>query len=541
MFKKSYILFLVVLLSSFSAPPIWGRCPEGGEGLPLQWRGLMLDVSRHYMPIEYIYKEVDAMEHFGLNTLHLHLTDAAGWRIEIKSRPRLTDVGAWRTSWDWEEWWNGNRAYSDKDHGFGGYYTQDQLRDLVAYAQKKGIQIVPEIEFPGHSEETVAAYPEVGFNHAELDMQKPETYQLMRDVLSEVAQIFPSPYMHVGGDEAATQNNIQPEGMRRVKEIVDSLGKKMVVWDEALTDEPRDSDMIIMVWRGIDTARKAAQLGHKVILSPGKWCYLDKSQEDISCGHKTQGGFLSVDKVYTLPDPFETPEEKAHLLGVQGNLWTEYVEDHNRAEYMIWPREVAIAELGLNGLDAPRDAEAFHKKALEATEWLHQNGINAFDLANASGDHELPLGFTDKALEIKTITYNHRYNDSYKGYGDGTLADGKAGSFDFGDGWLGFIGAEGMDITLDLGKTKKVKAISADFLQTVGPQIYYPYTMQILTSKDGIEYTPLSNTTYEEDYCKTDGAKSFSWNGKCKARFIRIKALPGEKQGWIFCDEVQAK
>lgn len=508
---------------------------------PLEWRGLMIDVSRHYMPIEYLYKEVDAMEHFGLNKLHLHLTDAAGWRIEIKSRPRLCDVGAWRSHARWEDWAENGCKYSNKENGFGGYYTQDELRALVEYAAKKGIDVIPEIEFPGHSEETVAAYPEVGYNNAELDMQKPETYALMRDVLTEVAQVFPTKYMHVGGDEAATQHDIQPEGMRHIKAIVDSLGKRMIVWDEALTDEPRDSDMIIMVWRGIDTARKAAQLGHDVILSPGKWCYLDKAQEDIAHDLKSQGGHLSVDKIYTMPNPFVTDAEKKHLLGVQGNLWTEYVETPQRAEYMIWPRAIAIAELGLNGLDAPRNQKEFHKKALEGVKWLRANGYNALDLANATGDHTLPKVLNGKSKKIAGVTYNHKYSDSYKGDGDMTLFDQKAGSYDFGEGWLGFIGAEGMDITIDLGKIQKVTSISADFLQTVGPQIYFPDSFCIEVSMNGNDYIPYHNLTNSADYTAQDGGKVYTGSGKCKARYIHIKALPGEKQGWIFCDEIAIK
>ncbi len=187
---------------------------------PYEWRGMMIDVSRHFMPIEYLYKEIDAMQMVGLNRLHLHLTDAAGWRMEIKSRPRLTDIGAWRTAANWQEWWDGDRKYSDSAHGFGGYYTQKELRRLVKYAKKKGIIIVPEIEFPAHSEEAVAAYPEIGFNHAEMDMKKEEAYRFMEDVLREVADVFPSEYLHIGGDEASTQQDIQPEGMRRVRDIV---------------------------------------------------------------------------------------------------------------------------------------------------------------------------------------------------------------------------------------------------------------------------------------------------------------------------------
>lgn len=242
-----------------------------------------------------------------------------------------------------------------------------------------------------------------------------------------------------------------------------------------------------------------------------------------------------------MPNPFVTDAEKSHLLGVQGNLWTEYVETPQRAEYMIWPRALAIAELGLNGLDAPRDAEAFHKKALKAVEWLHAHGYNPLDLANAKGDHSLPECFNGKSKDIASVTYNHKYSDSYKGNGDMTLFDNKAGSYDFGDGWLGFIGKEGMDVVIDLGKSQKINSINADFLQIVGPQIYFPDSFIIEVSTNGTDYKPLHALNNMADYKAKDGGKPYSWNGKCKVRYVHIKALPGEKQGWIFCDEINIK
>ena len=324
------------------------RLQHAGE-YALPWRGIMIDVSRHFLPIKYLYKEVDAMAHFGLNRLHLHLTDDAGWRIEIKSRPKLTDIGAWRSAASWEDWRNGGQKYSDSVNGFGGYYSQEEMRQLVAYTAQRGIEIVPEIEFPSHSAEVIAAYPEVGNEKAEFDMLKPETYRLMRDVLEEVARIFPSQYLHVGGDEAATQHDIQPEGMRKIKQIIDSLGRKMVVWDEALTENPADSGMVIMVWRNISTAKRAAELGHEVILSPGKYCYFDKAQDCPATEPRAAGGYLPIDSVYGLPNPFvDRLSEK--LLGVQGNMWTERIGTPEYAEYMLWPRAFAIAELGREGL-----------------------------------------------------------------------------------------------------------------------------------------------------------------------------------------------
>ena len=247
---------------------------------------MMIDVSRHFVPLDELYREVDIMSHYGLNTLHLHLTDAAGWRMEIKAYPRLTEVGAWRTRQTWKEWWNKPekqdgqdlsyvRAYSDSKSGFGGYYTQDELKGLVKYAQAKGITIVPEIEFPGHSEEVCAAYPEVAFNHAEMNVSKEETYKFMETILKEVAEVFPSKYIHCGGDETATQKEQYAGAIRRMNSIVRGLGRKMVVWDEALSDSEADSSIVIMVWRNADIGKKALSLGHQVVMCPGSWCYLD--------------------------------------------------------------------------------------------------------------------------------------------------------------------------------------------------------------------------------------------------------------------------
>lgn len=514
---------------------------------PLAWRGVMIDVSRHFMPLEDVCRQIDAMEHFGLNKLHLHLTDAAGWRIEIKAYPRLTDTGAWRTVPDWKSWWNGERKYADAKSGFGGYYTQDELRELVSYARARGIEIVPEIEFPAHSEEVVASYPELGFNHAEMDMQNEEVYTFMRRVLEEVCSIFPSTYIHVGGDEAATQHEVQPLGMRRMKEVLDSLGRKMVVWDEALTDEPTDSGMVIMVWRNIDTARKAMQLGHDVILCPGKWCYLDKCQDDPMREPAAAGGYLPIDSVYALPDV--TKDETGlpvpyayHLLGVQANLWTEHIENVPYAEYMLWPRAFAIAELGRHGLSAPRDAMLFRQRALVATRWLRDTlGVNAFDLSHEIGERperQRPL----KCLSTHApVTYYLPYHEYYKAAGDHTLTDGLLGGWNNTDGrWQGFIRG-GMDVGIDLGKIRKIKSIECSFLQSIGPEIFMPYTLEIQLSQDGEKWYSCYECTdivsdQAEDY-KVLGWKS-DRRAHTKARYVRVKALVGPRRGWVFCDEI---
>lgn len=537
--KKYFVFILLSLSVTLSAQT------------PMQWRGIMIDVSRHFMPVEYLYKEVDALSYFGMNRLHLHLTDAAGWRLEIKSRPRLTDVGAWRTHQRWTDWWKGERKYSDSINGFGGFYTQQQMRDLVAYAEKKGVMIIPEIEFPAHSEEAVAAYPEIGFNHAEMDMKKEETYQFMRDVLTEVADIFPSPYLHVGGDEAATQNDIQPEGMRRVKEIVSSLGRRVIVWDEALTDNPDDYDMIIMVWRNIETARRALELGHDVILSPGKYCYLDKAQDAPVREPFAAGGYLPVDSVYMIPNPAKDYSGKGCLLGMQCNLWTEHVETPDYAEYMIWPRAYAVAELGKTGLTDDRDVKTFHKRAVQASKILRKRfKINAFDLKKEFGERNVKM---KSRYPVNKVIYNTNPGGSYQGSGERTLCDGRCGGWNNTDGrWQGFIG-RGMDVILDMGNDVKISSVIGDFMQSTGPEIFFPYSIEITVSSDLQNWKPVCNATYDELYAvRQEDYQQMGWGDKIKkqprksnetvsARYVRMRAMPGPKSGWIFCSEVSVQ
>lgn len=503
----------------------------------------MLDVSRHFMPLEDIRRQIDAMEHFGLNTLHLHLTDAAGWRMEIRSYPRLTSVGAWRTAPDWKTWWYGDRKYADAQTGHGGFYTQDELKQLVAYAHQRGVEIVPEIEFPAHSEEVVAAYPELGFNHAEMDMQSEKVYLFMRKVLEEVCQVFPSRYLHLGGDEAATQHDLQPTGMRRLKQIVDSLGRRMVVWDEALTDEPADSGMVIMVWRNIDTARKALDLGHDVILCPGKWCYLDKCQDDPTREPKAAGGYLPIDSVYALPNVLSTSGRK--VMGVQANVWTEHIENPRYAEYMLWPRAFAIAELGRTGLDAPRDVKTFHRKAIEATRWLQNElHVNAFPLYNEVGERPARQRPVKSLSRHCPVTYLLPYHSYYEAKGDVTLTDGECGGWNNTDGrWQGFIRG-GMDVVIDLGKSRKIASIEGDFLQSTGPEIFLPYTLEVMVSQDSINWTTLQSRS-EIESSRPEDYQLIGWKAmgqpKPHARYIRLRALTGPRQGWVFCDEIIVK
>lgn len=520
----------------------------------IEWRGVMIDVSRHFYPIEVLERQIDLMGNYGLNVLHLHLTDAAGWRLEIKKYPRLTDLGAWRTHQTWKEWWavrpratedtKGNEwftpAFSDSEKGFGGFYTQQQMRDLVAYAQERGITIVPEIEFPAHSEEVVAAYPWLGYNHAEMDMSKDSTYMFMADVLAEVAEIFPGPYIHVGGDESATQKGLQPEAMRRIQKTVEGLGKRMIVWDEGFTGNPADTAQIIMVWRNPDTATEAIRLGHEVIMCPSNWCYLDSYQDRPMGQPEAMGGYRPLSYIYEMPlDSALSAETTASgkLLGIQACIFTEYVPTPEVLEYQLWPRALAVAERGLARV---RPYEEFHKWAVLVADSMRQAGINAFDLGNAYGQRQESLQPVEHLARGAKVTYNNPYNSFYKAGGDSTLTDGVCGTWNNNDQcWQGFI--RDIDFVVDLGAEKEISCVELSFLQIFGPEIYLPadVEMAVITEDNNKLYDVhclLPAELYEAPFVvhpyKLHAAPD------TKARYLHVKAKRTERRGWLFLDEV---
>ena len=341
------------------------------------WRGLMLDSARHYQSPEFIKKFIDAMALHKLNVLHWHLTDDQAWRLEIKKYPRLTSVGAWRVP-------AGAAAQADidpktgKPRQIGGFYTQDQARDIVAYAAARHITVLPEIEMPGHASAAVVAYPQLGVTDKPPKAVPEEwgvfktlfnaddaTFGFLEDVLSEVIEIFPSEYIHVGGDEAvkdewqaspkiqarmrelkvADEHALQSYFIQRIEKFINSKGRKLIGWDEILEGglAPNAS---VMSWRGIDGAIAAAKAGHDTVLSPAPDLYLDhwQSAGDLSPGRSNT---LSLEDVYGFdPEPASiAAEQRKHILGVQANLWTEFMRSEKRVEYMAFPRAAALAEV----------------------------------------------------------------------------------------------------------------------------------------------------------------------------------------------------
>lgn len=335
------------------------------------WRGAHLDVARHFMPKEFVKKYIDLLALHKLNRFHWHLTDDQGWRLQILRYPRLTEIGAWRAQTlvgrkvsDSTTW-----VFDGRPHG--GFYTQDDVREVVAYARERFITVVPEIEMPGHSQSAIAAYPELG-NTADTvqvwtswgvsqNILNPDdrTVRFYQDVLTEVMDLFPSRWIHVGGDEANKAQWIKFRGLsqhdadalqswfiRQMDDFLTAKGRVLIGWDEIL-EGGLAPNAVVMSWRGTEGGIAAAQSGHDVVMAPSSHTYFDYYQAlDTSREPLAIGGFLPIDSVYSydpVPDTL-TAAEARHVLGAQGQLWTEYVPDPKQAEYMIFPRLCALAE-----------------------------------------------------------------------------------------------------------------------------------------------------------------------------------------------------
>lgn len=534
------------------------------------YRGLMLDVSRHFRSVEFVKKQIDALARYKMNTLHLHLTDAAGWRLEISRYPELTSVTAWREGADWKEWWNelGRKySYEGSPSATGGYYTKDQMRELIAYAAQRHVTIIPEIEMPAHSDEVMAVYPElscagVPYKTGDLCVGNEQTFEFLTNVLDEVIELFPSQYIHIGGDEAGKQEwascpkckaRMEAEGLEcvdelqsylihRIEKYLNSKGRDLLGWDEIL-DGGLAPNATVMSWRGTEGGLKAIGMGHKVIMSPGAYCYFDSYQDAPHTQPEALGGYLPLEKVYSYnPTESLSAEQAELLLGVQGNLWTEYVPTEEHAEYMIYPRVLAIAEIGWTA-QQKREWTDFSARVAKENKYLKEQGYNTFNLDTEVGNRkEASEHMQHKALGKKVI-YNAPYNSSYASKGDTALVDGERGGWTYSDGkWQGFISAERFDVTIDLDVLTDISEISADFMQVVGPQVYLPVEVIISVSTDGVNYTELKRVSSTVDLEKPVDFINHSWKGTAKARFVRYQAKSSSQHGgWIFTDEVVVK
>ena len=346
------------------------------------YRGMHLDVSRHFFGVDFVKQYIDMLALHHINVFHFHITDDQGWRVEIKKYPKLTEVGAWR-----------RRTVVGRNTGlyeyktYGGYYTQEQVRDIVEYARERYITVIPEIDMPGHMEAALASYPELGCTKGPYEVEpnwgvfddilcagRDGTFDFVEGVLDEIIQLFPSEYIHIGGDEAPRtrwkacpdcQQRIRQEGLRdvdgktaedrlqgyfmkRVEKYLNSKGRKAIGWDELLDCDVNPSTTI-MSWRGVEGGQVASQKGHDVIMVPTAWFYFDYYQVSEDEWHKPLliGGYVPLEKVYSFEPAPETltAEQKSHVIGLQANLWTEYVYAEELAQYQVLPRMGALSEV----------------------------------------------------------------------------------------------------------------------------------------------------------------------------------------------------
>lgn len=340
------------------------------------YRGMMLDCGRHFFPVEFVKEYIDLIAMHNMNRFHWHLTEDQGWRIEIKKYPMLTAVGSVR-----KETTIGHNSQIYDGTPYGGFYTQEEAREIVEYAAKRHIVVIPEIDMPGHQKSALASIPELGCTGGPYEVEtnwgvfpdilcmgSEKTYEFCEDVLSELMDIFPSELIHIGGDEAPksrtvecpkckalmereglNEHNVQGYFTNRIEKFVNSKGRRIMGWDEILEGDINKS-ATIHCWRGSKHGIKAAQMGHDVVMSPTEYCYIDHYQADPRKSDEPQaiGGYLPLENVYamiSIPDDI-SPENRSHILGVQGNLWTEYVATPNHAMYMALPRMAALAEEG---------------------------------------------------------------------------------------------------------------------------------------------------------------------------------------------------
>ncbi|MEQ3143847.1 family 20 glycosylhydrolase [Bacteroides ovatus] len=534
------------------------------------YRGLMLDVSRHFSTKEFIKKQIDALAYYKINRLHLHLTDAAGWRLEIKKYPLLTDFAAWRTDPTWKKWWNGGRKYLryDEPGASGGYYTQDDIREILEYARQHYITVIPEIEMPSHSEEVLAAYPQLScsgepYKNSDFCVGNEETFTFLENVLTEVMELFPSEYIHVGGDEAGKSawktcpkcqkrmkdehlvnvDELQSYLIHRIEKFLNNHGRRLLGWDEILQGGIAPN-ATVMSWRGEEGGIAAVTSGHHAIMTPGAYCYLDSYQDAPYSQPEAIGGYLPLKKVYAYdPVPASLTAEQAKLVyGVQGNLWVEYIPTPEHVEYMIYPRMLALAEVAWSAPER-KSWPDFHTRALSAVADLQKKGYHPFDLSKEIGSRPESLQPVSHLALGKKVIYNSSYSPHYPAQGNTALTDGIRGDWTYGDGsWQGFISDNRLDVTIDMEKETPIHSITAAFMQVVGAEVFLPETVIISISDDGINFTELQKQHFEVSKETPIRFTDISWQGEAKGRYVRYQAQAGsEFGGWIFTDEIIVK
>jgi hexosaminidase len=580
------------------------------------YRGLLLDVGRYYLPVGFIKKTIDQLAFHKMNVLHWHLTEDQGWRIEIKKYPKLTEIGSKRKE--------SSLGHLSDNQGDGkphsGFYTQDEIRDLVAYAQTKHITIVPEIEMPGHSLAALAAYPELGCTGGPYEVKSKwgvedqvycpteKTFEFLENVLTEVIDLFPSQYIHIGGDECPKttwknsafcqdlikkgnlidENGLQSYFIKRIDKFVSSKGRKIIGWDEIL-EGGLSPNATVMSWRGMEGGIEAAKQKHDVIMATSTHLYLDYYQSKSPLEPLAIGGLTTLEKVYSLePVPSElNTEEKKYIKGVQALLWTEYVPNGEIAEYMLYPRLAAAAEIAWS--DEKKDYPNFKARLnsqLERYQFMALNYSKAiYDLEyglvkTKTGDFALkiygdvpntqiryttdgsepneksyvyaetkaplllnspnlqaklfsktgaPLGSVSSQPFVfsKTLGKNYTFEYKplqYKGTSAFSLTDGKKGSKNNFTEWVGFKDAD-LNIKIDLEQATQISRVDVGFLSDQEDWVYLPTSFEILVSKDGQNYSSVKKFELGESAQKGKMVQQINAGFETQtARYIKIIA-----------------
>lgn len=577
------------------------------------YRGLHLDVCRHIMPLDFVKKYIDLLAYYKMNRFHWHLTDDQGWRIEIKQYPKLQEIAAWRN----ETLIGHYREYPDRYDGtrHGGYYTQDEIREVVAYAAERGVTIIPEIEMPGHAMAALSAYPELACTPGPFEAATTwgvfddvfcpteETFTFLENVLDEVITLFPSPYIHIGGDECPKvrwkessfcqqlihdhdlkdEHGLQSYFIRRIETYLNARGKNIIGWDEIL-EGGLAPNATVMSWRGFSGGIEAAQSGHDVIMTPGSYCYFDHYQDDPSIEPLAIGGLTRIEKVYAfnpVPDKLSAEEAK-HIIGAQANLWTEYIDSPAKAEYMAYPRALALAEVLWTPVDQrqwPEFASRLNQhlerldglkvnytRTLESpnvdilirpeglgllwkTDIPNQSVHHARDSTQATWSESMsgdttwfdtpgPVYYKTTSSATKKIDFNPSKafhatihstltpSASYPGrQGLICLQDGLEGKRDFnGEDWCGWSTGTPFTILLDFDRPVRCDSIRIGLLNSPGAWIYMPQEVGVEVISPA---QPMSRQTVKANPNPDNGKNTMIINTHgIQAQSIRLKIVP---------------
>ena len=435
------------------------------------------------------------------------------------------------------------------------------MRELVEYARQRHIEVIPEIEMPGHSEEVLAAYPELSckgtpYGQGEFCVGNEDTFRFLETVLEEVMEVFPSEMIHIGGDEAnkahwkecpKCQQRMQAEGLadvdelqsyliKRIARFVESRGRRIVGWDEIL-DGGLAQGATVMSWRGEEGGIEAMTMGHDVIMTPGRYCYLDHTQDAPFKEPESIGGYLPLDSVYVYDPASRTMDLPGRLLGIQGNLWSEYVVTDSHAEYMYWPRALAIAETGWSRPERKELAD-FRRRASGAVGKLKSMGYEPFDLAEEYGERKLAqTGLDHKAKGCKVL-YNKPIQKWYPAAGETTFTDGIIGGWTYSDQrWQGFL--SDIDVTIDLGSVQTVSYVGGTFMQLKEPGVFMPQKVDIYVSADGESFEHVAEVWNDVSVNIPDLLfRSFDTICDIRARYVRYHAKRSTMRGFLFLDEI---